>query len=348
MNAPIPSFKAHHGLAGHFRAIKYKVDSEGNVLENTAVEVMPAKSNLIVDNGLDMLATIGGVLTYCRIGTGTAEPDVDDNQLQNQVGSTNTAGTGDFQYGVNLTDGYLYKRVSRRFAAGTIHGQNLSEVAMSNAATGPIFCRALLKDVMGNPLVIVLLDDEVLDIVYELRMYLPPVDTVVEAVVDGVDTDVTMRRTTNTDALEWWAKILAVRPFQPYTAGTDSPFYTNTQMGRVVNALPNATDINASTPNVTGSGPGTGQIPSAVIPAYVPGSYVATWTMNWGLTQGNVSPAAAVGVGGAIKNSSSTDYRWAWAGGMYYYGFNPPLNKTATRVMQMNVGVSWGRYEPTP
>lgn len=343
MNAPIPSFKAHHGLAGQFRAIKYKVDSEGNVLENTAVEVMPAKSNLIVDNGLDMLATIGTVLAYCRIGTGTAEPDFNDNQLQNQVGSTNTAGTGDFQYGVNLTDGYIYKRVSRRFPAGTIHGQNLTEVAMSNAATGPIFCRALLKDVMGNPLTIVLLEDEVLDIVYELRMYLPPVDTVVEAVIDGVPTTVTMRRTADTQALEWWAKILALRSFQPYSGGSDSPFSSNTQMGRVASALPDATDIDRNTPNITGA-----QIPSATIPAYVPGSYTATWTMNWGLTQGNVSPAAAVGVSGAIKDTISTDYRWTWAGGMYYYGFDPPLNKTASRVMQMNVGVSWGRYEPTP
>lgn len=348
MNAPIPSFKAHHGLAGHFRAVKYKVDSEGNVLENTAVEVMPAKSNLIVNSGLDMLATVDTPLAYCRIGTGTAEPTVSDTQLQNQVGATNTTGTGDFQYGVNLTDNYIYKRVTRRFPAGTIHGKNLSEVAMSNAATGPIFCRALLKDAMGNPLTIVLLEDEVLDIVYELRMYLPPVDTVVETVIDGAPATVTMRRTNNTDALTWWAKILALRRFQPYSTGNESPFYSNTQMGRVADALPDATNINSSLPKIFGSGPGTGQIPTPVIPAYVPGSYTVTWTMNWGLTQGNVSPAAAVGVSGTINNSTSTDYRWSWGGGIYYYGFDPPLNKTPTRVMQINVGISWGRYEPTP
>lgn len=348
MSAPTLSFKAHHGLAGHFRAIKYKVDSEGNVLENTAVEVMPAKSNLIVNSGLDMLATSDTPLAYCRIGTGTAEPTVSDTQLQNQVGATSTTGTGDFQYGVNLTDNYIYKRVTRRFPAGTIHGQNLSEVAMSNAASGPIFCRALLKDSMGNPLTIVLLEDEVLDIVYELRMYLPPVDTVVEAVIDGVPTTVTMRRTANTQTLEWWAKLLARRRFQPYSSGSDSPFYTNTHMGQVLNALPDAANINSLMSTISGSGPGTGQIPSVVIPAYVPGSYTVTWTMNWGLTQGNVSPAAAVGVCGAIDPPNSTDYRWTWGGGMYFYGFDPPLNKTASRVMQITVGISWGRYEPTP
>src|SRR5690606_12406658 len=137
------------------------------------------------------------------------------------------------------------KRVVRRFPAGTIHGQNLSEVAMSDAATRPIFCRALLKDSLGNPLTIVLLEDEVLDIVYELRMYLPPVDTVVEAVIDGAPATVTMRRTANTQALEWWAKLLALRRFQP-TTGSNSPFDANSHMGLVRNALPDATNINSS------------------------------------------------------------------------------------------------------
>ncbi|WP_296247941.1 hypothetical protein [uncultured Stenotrophomonas sp.] len=318
------------GYAGLFQGIVYKKDEAGNPIESTGRIVAPFNNNLIVNNGLNLLRT-GNYVAYCRIGTGTAEPANGNNQLVNQVGATNAAGANNNASGYNLTDKYLWKRFSRRFSAGTISGKNLNEVAMAPAATGGIFCRALLKDGMGVPITIVLLDDEVLDIVYELRMYLPPVDTVVNAVIDGVDSVVTMRRTDNTANLNFWATILE-GPLEPNLS-----YQPNTRYGLMLTALPAA-----STAFYGGMSGLAG--PTITVAPYVADSCQTLVALNFGLTVGNVSPAAAFYMAG----SDATDGRWTSPYGFWCYGFAPALNKTATRIAQVNVGVSWGRYVPEP
>lgn len=318
------------GFAGRFQATVHKVDADGNLIKGSGRIVAPFNSNLIVDNGLNLLATSATPFAYCRIGTGTATPANGDNQLVAQVGATNTGGANNNEYGYNLTDGYLWKRFSRRFAAGTIDGQNLNEVAMAPADTGGIFCRALLKDAFGNPLTIVLLEDEVLDIIYEIRMYLPPVDTVVGTTIDGVPTTVTMRRTNHLDNLEFWASLIGRKAFVP-----DLSAPGNSRYGLMVTSLPSA--------SLQFSG-GGGAGPSVIVNPYVPGSHQTLVTVNFGLTVGNVSPAAAMYMAGA----PTSDARWTSPYGFWAYGFDPALNKTASRIAQVNVGISWGRYEPTP
>lgn len=329
------------GFAGRFKAVIHKADADGNPIKGTGRVVAPFSKNMITDSGLDSLATGGGQLAYCRIGIGTAAPSAADLALVNQVGITNTAGTGDMQLGFDRTNKYVWKRVSRRFAAGTIHGKNLTEVAMSAGTTGNIFCRALLKDGLGNPISISLLEDEVLDIIYEIRLYLPFQDTVVEAVVDGAPCTITMRQHTPDDVLLWQAKMLGLKGI--YEGDT---IHFNACWGASAAAQPLAT---AAPPTVS-SQHGSSGTPAATWAAYVPGSYTRTLTLNHGLTLANIAGGiGAMMIGGAPQGGTgavSTDYRWCslWMG--WSYGFNPKLNKTASRVSQVTVGIQWGRHDP--
>lgn len=196
------------GLAGLYQLEKLKVDADGNDLPGTRQVLLPWFANLITDIGMNLLGSANSAqdnLAYCRIGVGNANPAYTDTALVSQTGYTNTVGSGGAS-GLSVDGTYIYRRVSNRFAAGTISGVNLAEVGMSYAGTGNnLFSRSLLKDISGNPTTITLLPDEVLDVIYELRQYLPPQDIVVNTIIDGAPATVTIRRATQTQQVNNWA-----------------------------------------------------------------------------------------------------------------------------------------------
>ncbi len=134
-------------------------------------------SNLILNSGLNLIATSYPYIDHCFVGMGNTPPTVDDTNLVSFVQSTN--------YKTSQVDGvassapyYSYRRTVFRFHAGTVTG-NLSEIGVGiiYGNVRRLFCRALIKDSFGNPTTITLLPDEVLEVTYELRHYMPTVDT---------------------------------------------------------------------------------------------------------------------------------------------------------------------------
>lgn len=327
----------HFGYEGLYQLEKRKVlgiDANGDQILSEAEVVLPWFHNLITNKGLDEIEINGNQLTACRIGTGNATPNVTDQFLQTQVGATTTAGTGNNATGVAIDNSYIYTRKSRRFAAGTIAGLNLSEVAMARevGAATPVFSRALLTDALGNPLTIVLLPDEVLDVIYELRLYITNADVVVNVSIDGVASTVTMRPHTWPNGAAWLGRANNIG---------NGIFPSHLQGGTVtLGCQANQVAIGVSNGGSSGSGNtgGTGTYKAA----YVSGSRQRTMTVNVGLTVANF----AGGIGAFVMSADGSWWTDASPPGEWSWGFNPKLNKDNNRVAQIIVGFTWDRHAP--
>lgn len=331
MNANI-----HFGFSGMYQIEKFRVDADGIEITGTRKIILPWFDNLITDIGMNLLGSAGSSqdnLAYCRIGTGNATPTNSDQALISQTGATNTVGTGGAT-GLSIDGSYIYRRVSRRFSAGTISGVNLAEVGMSYTNTGNnIFSRSLLKDLSGNPTTITLLPDEVLDVIYELRQYLPAQDIVVNTTIDGAPATVTMRRSTNTQQVNNWAVRVGFS-IHPDCLGTEQGYPTYCEFDGLENA------IAASTGWANGSGANKA---TKATNAYVANSFRRSVTLTFPLTVANYP----TGIGFVtIGTQGGTDNRTACAFGPWGLIFNPKLNKTNARIATVDFGVSWARYAP--
>ncbi len=324
------------GFAGLYQLEKFKADESGNEIAGTRTVAVPWFDNLITNVGMDLLgsgASSADNLAYCRIGVGNTAAANTDNSLVSQTGYTKTAPAADVA-DLSIDGTYIYRRVTRRFAAGTIAGVNLAEVGMSNLTTGAnLFSRSLLKDLSGNPTTISLKSDEVLDVVYELRQYIPAaVDIPVPATIDGVASTVTIRRATLTQQIRNWAARVGC-PISPISYGEELGYGNYSEQDALENSIPAATGWQNG--NVTKA--------TRAINAYVAGSYLKTVTLTVPLTVGNY----ATGIGFVtIGTGKSADGRGPCSFGPWGLIFNPKLNKTASRIATVTFGVSWARHTP--
>lgn len=326
------------GLAGLYQLEKLKVDADGNDLPGTRQVLLPWFANLITDIGMNLLGSAGSAqdnLAYCRIGVGNANPAYTDTALVSQTGYTNTVGLGGAS-GLSVDGTYIYRRVSKRFAAGTISGVNLAEVGMSYAGTGNnLFSRSLLKDISGNPTTITLLPDEVLDVIYELRQYLPPQDIVVDTTIDGAPATVTIRRATQTQQVSNWAARVGFS-IHPNSSGDEEGYTAYSEYDGLENAIAAATGWNHTSMAYKAQ---------KVINAYVANSYQRTVTLTFPLTVGNYATGIGfVTIGTSSESASGGRAKCAF--GPWGLIFNPKLNKTAARIATVTFGVSWARHTP--
>jgi hypothetical protein len=152
---------------GTYKIEKYKADEYGNAISDSKI-LISEFSNIITDFGLNHLATNNYWRRYCYLGSGTVEPTVFDTQLQIlNGGGLNYSSYSNF----NQTSPpyYATARTTWRFPAGTCTGNN-TEIGIGSSAT-ELFSRTLIKDLNGNPTVLSKLEDEILDVTYELRFY---------------------------------------------------------------------------------------------------------------------------------------------------------------------------------
>lgn len=316
-------------MAGRYQLVVGKLDADGNEVPGSRRVAVPWFDNLITDAGMDYLgSTDQDNLAMCRIGTGNTAPADADTSLVAQVGTgTTTEGIGSAN-GYDGAGNYLYRRVSRRFNPGTVDGVNLAEVGMAASNVVNLFSRSLIKDTGGSPTTITLAADEYLDVLYELRLYLPANDATTTATIDGVSTTVTIRYSTYADTLASWSGGLGVRMGMP-------SYLPGTAYGRAVDTLPAATSKFFSSGSDTNNG-------TITLASYSPGTYTTTATVVFG-------PAIANLTGGiqcmlmAGNGSGSYDSRYDSPYGFWAYNFSTKLNKTSTRKATVTVGVTWGR-----
>ena len=165
------------GMEGIFHAAKFR-RKRGRLVKTFETEF----PNLILNMGLNRLGlnNLAALTNRCYVGTGTTPPQVGDVALENQVLSQSvTAGSTTSGLVTPLgPDGergvYAYRRVVATFLEGT-GNHNLTEVAMGRALAGgggtELWCRQLFLNESGQPTAVTKLDDELLVITYEVRVY---------------------------------------------------------------------------------------------------------------------------------------------------------------------------------
>lgn len=309
---PTPRFidvampKPRVGMAGRYQLIVR--DAWGVEKRRT-----PWFDNIILDAGLNRWGT-GNPILGGAIGTGTSAPVATQTALDTQSTYTTTTGTG---HNTDTAVGTSPYNNSRTFvfrtALGALNG-NYSEVGVG-WASGSMFSRALILDGGGTPTTISVGAAEQLDIVYQLQVFPPLVDTSNLVNISGVDYTVTGRAqfAGSLGGLAWPVSGLAAT-------------LAVTSINGAANAYSGA--LGAITANPSGTSTSNGS--SAVVGAYVNNSLSRTGRSTLALAEGNVS--------GGIK---STSFFWNFAA--FQYEFSPILPKNNTKTLTLDYSVTWAR-----
>lgn len=161
--------KQHISLSGQFRIVKKSSDNQ--VLFDSGV-----LNNLLLNTGLDYFGDNTGsrnMLSYLAIGTGNSEPTATQNRLDNITAIT----WGEYH---SKKDDYNAERDGEYFTASQtykyrfegLNNVNIAELGLvSNtyAEDYIAYTRALIKDDSGRPLVITVLQGEILEVYYTLK-----------------------------------------------------------------------------------------------------------------------------------------------------------------------------------
>ena len=299
-------------VLGRFKLEAFKCDENGDELPGSRKVLAPWFSNLITDNGLNLLGSTDDFKAYHQVGSGSATPSVSDVSLSAWVAGSNTTISASLtaqssapRYGSSIR--------GVRFGAGVAAG-NISEVGVSPGANGNLFSRALVLDSLGNPTTVTVLADEFLDVIYEFRQYAPLIDGAGTVELGGVVYDYVSRAARASSSEEW----------------------AQSATGRVM-GFSGATAYNGAIGAITGIPAGTSSALGCAPLAYSSGSMQTKCTVTASPAQGNLS--------GGIKslyltrlgpgNANST--------GAYQVEFTPAIPKTATNSLSLILSVTWAR-----
>ena len=181
------------GLSGEFQVIVRRAD--GSIKFDTGMQ-----SNLILDNGikhylgLPMVNSAGkqqeyhrnGFMNHCFVGTGNSQPNQADISLKNMV-ARNVA-SRDWTYGreeptTQLHDGFVKLWKRGKYVFDNINNKNITEVGLAvwygdetidgvpYKGAYTLVTRALIKDTKGTPITVTVLADEILEVVYQINMF---------------------------------------------------------------------------------------------------------------------------------------------------------------------------------
>lgn len=305
-------------VEGYFRVVKHKADAEGNVIPGTEQVCMEWKHNLILNSGLDLMAT-SSFLAACQVGTGSTTPVVSDTALQARSAGSTTIQSESYGTSNGASPYYGWRRKTYRFVAGTLNNVNVSELGIGPATTGPVMCRALVLDGGGSPTTITVLVDEVLDVTYEFRLYVPTANN------SG-----TFTLATEGTTHDWVCSPCDVDAAQntswDYSLGSNN--FDIASEGAYAGAVVAESNTPlAVTAGYAGTLLGTSVNSTA---AYVGGTYYRQFTLNLDLDQGNF----ATGLGRVIYTTRAGCYQWT---------FTPKIAKLATKKLTLVLRVSWAR-----
>ena len=314
------------GLMAQFTVRKGKISKKGHKLKSKLITEF---NNLILNTGLERIGLNGDYMNYLHLGSGISLPTPVQSSLQNTTYTGNSLAPGIHTTAGNnvsdLTAPFTWiKRTFRVNPRGT--NNTYSEIGVG-WNTVSLFSRTLIKDPNGNPTTITVLSDEYLDVTYELRMYIPTHDTVVEVVPTGDDT---LTRTITTRASNIgnfgvgsssWG--LATSASNGGTVGIVSAYSSN------YHCIPYTGKIQGITSNPNGA-------------------TVGSW-FNYSIERLNdtsikcsISRLLPDNVGiwsSLILSTACTSFQTE---------LDPPFVKTNEDKFDMSYTLSWGRYTPTP
>lgn len=274
----------------------------------------PWFDNLILDSGLNRWGT-GGCISGAAIGTGTSAPNASQTGLETESHYTTTPGTGHNASSALGSSPYnnTYTAVYRT-TLGQLNG-NYYEVGVG-WVSGSMFSRALILDGGGSPTFVAVSSSEQLDIVYQLSIFPPLVDTSDVVTISGVNYTVTGRASGVNRTAGYWSW---------------SPNYITTTiaLSNMItwdNAWTGSIGAITGIPSGTSSSSGT----SAVVGSYSNNSLARTGRATYGLGDGNIA--------GGIKSTMI----W-WYASCFQYEFSPVIPKDGTKTLTLDYSVTWAR-----
>lgn len=268
--------------------------------------------NLITDVGLNRIGT-GSYLNACHVGSNNTAPANNNTTLAGYIAGTTTIVATSI--GAQATAPYYgWKRKTFRFGIGTATG-NLSEVGVATAAANGgstiLFSRALILDEFGSPTTITVLSDEILDVTYELRLYPPLTDVTQTVSITGSGSHDTITRASSVTSTGWGNYLGTGVTFDP-TGGSNFDARSG-ELGAITGSPSGASSGSSTSYNLT----------------YGNNTLYRDGGANFSLAQGNV---------GGIRSVS-----WYTTLGYFQTRFDPVINKTATKTLNLIFRVAWAR-----
>lgn len=272
--------------------------------------------NLILNNGLNGIGTnqASAWHTTVGLGTGTSTPAVGDTSLSGTIISTGT--TQSNTNGV-VASNYGWQIITKRFAQGAAAG-TWTEVGIGRA-TNNLWSRALILDGAGNPTSLVITSIDIVDIVYELRLYLSGADVTGSRTIGGVSTAYVIR------------PLMAIAPDRLWggswmTATAWPGFSGNIGDGALGAAY-------APIGHIANANEGS----SASTAPYVNNSYTKVATTNYGTNGANSA--------GGITAIAPFAHGNASGGGItpFKCGFSPAIAKTNAQTLSLSFSYTWAR-----
>jgi len=281
--------------------------------------------NLILNSGLNRIAT-GSAFNGCSIGTGSITPAITQTTLAAYTNYTSNITTSSEGLQVSFLPFYGFSRKTYRFSAGSLNG-NYSELGIGWAAN-QLFSRALIKDGNGNPTTITVFPDEILDVIYEVRLYIPTTDVVTTGSLTGFSGSIQITR----------RPIFTTQVGSNTTSGNKgwTPLDSSNTVGGSAGALRDNSALYPTsftqllpmtTPSSSVSAFVTGTLTTA---AYVNNSLERNFTLNFNTSQGIGTYQHFIMEIGMC--------------GAYQYLFSVPIVKTSDQVLELQFKSSWGRY----
>lgn len=298
----------HFGIEGYFNL---------TVRDSSTMEIKRETGffkNLITNIGLDQIAA-DGVLYGVAVGTGSAPPSASDTILQAQTGYAfgNIVDT----LAIRSSGAPYWSGVRRTFRLPQGQGTgNLTEVGICMYNTNRLWSRALILDASGNPTTLTVLENEVLDVTYECRIYSQEGD-VTGGPIDLLGTDYT-----------WTVRACEV------TLDLASGALTSSGLARQLNFLAASssplTDQTQGVSNTSGVG-------TTSISGYVIGSFKRQAILTWAISQGNNS--TGIQSFSVVAGPTTTGFP------RFKVGFDKLFPKGNTISLTLNFEWSWGRKE---
>lgn len=342
--SPDPVIAVPVGLFNEYRLTTHKADARGNPIPGTAVDRTGWFHNLITDYGMDQLGVQRNSSSRwgygCRVGAGNAAPTPSDTNLQSPIATTTSYSHVSVTRQLQSPPYYIERTLRYRFGVGAAAG-NVSEVGLVSAsndseASNPatqVVTRALVVDGSGNPIVVTVLADEILDVTVRQRLYIPgdvtgtivpaggvsgPIDYVIRPCDVDLDPSINQGGWGNSSYSSSTGWGFGIRQSSGY--GEAAVFVGANSGIQSITEAPSGTKVDG------GSGAYTS-------PAYIPDSYYTDAKLSFGLDRGN----NANGIGAAMLSFGSCSFQ---------IGFTPRIMKTADHLFDVTLRLTWSRFTP--
>lgn len=314
------------GLVGEVRCVVIKED--GTVKEDTGYQ-----KNLILNQGLDFYGGSNGIDIFhrCLVGTGNSLPLPTQNQLDKPVKiATSASFDVKYDYAPREDNLYLVER-THKYIFSSMGNVNISEVGLASngtTTTNAYMCtRALIKDAIGNPTVISVLNTEKLEVYYKII-----------TVFSTLDTTHQIQYTNAANATSTYNTIVRLSQVGslPYNTGGKQVGQTPLNNLAILSSTYFGETFRGELGPIDGSPKSeVSQADSWELETYIPGSYKRVGKFLYSLSLGNGNTRCIV----ANTNIGSWQIR---------YGSvldDKPISKTSKDTMILPFEFSWGRYE---